>query len=220
MDEHLLNFNTNSQASLKFDKEDKPEFKGVACTMGTLNLNRVLLMPNCYDDNVVKSFNDRGFFLSWTHNNTTDPVAFPTSTVVSGYSLLVKGTFHSDDNSKKTYNTIKERVNANKYVGMSIGATGRLQYFSSGKEFYQFLLDTNADTSFLDLESFKDEEDYIYVCSKITNLEHVIFTLVPADVGTNVALEKLRDDAKISSNSNSESLELLSLRTQMLGRKI
>ena len=105
-------------AELKIAGDGAGEFEGRASTFGTID---------SYGDTVDKGafaatipeFIERGF-IGWGHD-WADPIGLITAAEERDDGLWITGKFHSDPEAQKYRQRAKERVDAGRFMGLSIG---------------------------------------------------------------------------------------------------
>lgn len=106
-------------AELKIVAGDGPgSFEGRASTFGTVDSYGDTIEPGAYKD-TIPQFLNRGF-IGWGHD-WNDPIGYVLSAEERLDGLYVTGTFHSDADAQKYRQRARERMEAGKFMGLSIG---------------------------------------------------------------------------------------------------
>lgn len=118
-----------------FDSETGT-LKGNANVIGELDSYGTVTFPGFFSE-VLGEFLKTGSVLI-EHNSDDLPIAFPTLAHETGKHLYTEARFHSTQRAQDARTVAKERLDAGKSVGLSIGfvpdySTG-VEYFSNGKE--------------------------------------------------------------------------------------
>ena len=107
-------------SEFKVDGEDAGSFEGYASRFGTIDSYGDTIDRGAYAE-TIPEFLTRGF-LGWGHD-WTNPVGYFTEAEERTSGLYVKGRFHSDPQAQVYRQRVKERSDAGKFMGMSIGFT-------------------------------------------------------------------------------------------------
>lgn len=107
-------------SEFKLADSDTGTFEGYASRFGTIDSYGDTIDKGAYAE-TIPEFLERGF-LGWGHD-WTNPVGFFTSAEEKRDGLYVKGQFHSDAQAQVYRQRVKERSEAGKFMGMSIGFT-------------------------------------------------------------------------------------------------
>lgn len=106
-------------AELKIDGADgSGTFDGRASTFGAVDSYGDAVDPGAYRD-TIPQFLSRGF-IGWGHD-WNEPIGIVTAAEERGDGLYVSGQFHSDAEAQKYRLRARERVEAGKFMGLSIG---------------------------------------------------------------------------------------------------
>lgn len=97
---------------------DAGSFEGYASRFGTIDSYGDTIDRGAYKE-TIPEFLERGF-LGWGHN-WADPIGFFTEATERDSGLFVKGQFHSDPEAQVKRQRVKERADAGKFMGLSIG---------------------------------------------------------------------------------------------------
>ena len=97
---------------------DAGTFEGYASRFGTIDSYGDTIDRGAYKD-TIPEFLERGF-LGWGHD-WADPIGFFTEAREREDGLYVKGQFHSDPEAQVKRQRVKERAEAGKFMGLSIG---------------------------------------------------------------------------------------------------
>jgi uncharacterized protein len=115
-----LEVKTLPLAELKIDGGDSEpgEFTGRASSFNGVDAYGDTIVPGAYED-TIPQFLERGF-IGWGHD-WSDPIGYVTDAEERSTGLYIKGRFHSDADSQKYRLRAKERAEAGKFMGLSIG---------------------------------------------------------------------------------------------------
>lgn len=109
---------TLALAELKIAGGDAGEFEGRASTFGTVDSYGDTIDPGAYKD-TIPQFLTRGF-IGWGHD-WADPIGIVTKAEERDDGLWITGQFHSDPDAQRWRIRARERVESNKFMGLSIG---------------------------------------------------------------------------------------------------
>lgn len=135
-------------------------------------------------DKFVKS----GCFLAG-HRSWEAPIGYIKSAGVSGREFQIETEYHSDDDSQKYRTIAKERVDAGKTVGLSIGFwVSRYEYFESGKEMVKTLEERREDMSLFNVAQLSEHDDdcWLMYIEDIGEVSQVNFQSNQPSVATSV----------------------------------
>lgn len=93
-------------------------FQGYASVFGTVDSYGDTIVPGAYAE-TLGQFLTRGF-IGWGHD-WNDPVGIVTDAREDAKGLWIAGEFHSDGDAQKVRTRVKERMDAGKFMGLSIG---------------------------------------------------------------------------------------------------
>lgn len=97
---------------------DAGSFEGYASVFGTIDSYGDTIERGAYTD-TIPQFLTRGF-IGWGHD-WNEPIGIVTSAAEDGKGLFIQGQFHSDPDAQKFRMRANERVQAGKFMGLSIG---------------------------------------------------------------------------------------------------
>ena len=137
------------------------DLKGDAAAMGNLDRGWDVIFPGAFRG-VLDSFLKDGF-VAVGHDWHNLPVAMPTKAEERGRALYTEAVFHSTQTAQDARTIARERIEAGKSVGLSIGfdlKSSGYKYFDSGEELLKFAEAMNADLSQFDAASIEKHNDY------------------------------------------------------------
>jgi HK97 family phage prohead protease len=105
-------------AEFKVATDASGTFEGRASTFGTIDSYGDRINPGAYKD-TIPQFLDRGF-IAWSHD-WENPIAMVTSAEERDDGLWITGQFHGDAEAQKFRQRVRERLDADKFMGLSIG---------------------------------------------------------------------------------------------------
>ena len=106
-------------ARFKFDDAGNGAFSGYGSVFGNKDSYGDVVMPGAYVD-TLDGFLKNGF-IAVGHDWSSTPIAYPTEAREDDYGLHFSAAFHSTDDAQAARRVMRERLDAGKSVGLSIG---------------------------------------------------------------------------------------------------
>lgn len=146
---------------LEFRSKDTPGAVGVANMIGGIDSYWTITHPNspAFSESERTWTVENGAFLS-QHKWGANPIGFINSVNVDGRNLLMDVAYHSTDDAEDSRTIAKERMDAGKSVGWSIGFdVTRYEWFENGAKCIQALESRNEDLTLYDVEAIRAHGD-------------------------------------------------------------
>lgn len=114
-----LEFKSIDAAEFKFDDAGNGSFSGYGSVFGNVDSYRDVVLPGAYTDTVTDFL--KSGFVAVGHDWGSTPVAYPTEAREDDYGFRFSAAFHSTDEAQAARRVMRERLDAGKTVGLSIG---------------------------------------------------------------------------------------------------
>jgi hypothetical protein len=179
--------------SQDFELRDNGSLAGIGNMIGELDSYWTVSHPRskAFSREGIEKFVQSGCMLAG-HKSWEAPIGYIKSAAVVGREFQVEAEYHSDAESQRYRTIAKERKDAGKTVGLSIGFwVSRYEYFENGKEMVKALRDLQEDMSLFNvaqLEAHNDDCWLMYV-EDIGEVSQVNFQSNKPSVATDVRSE-------------------------------
>lgn len=168
-------------------------FTGDANGLGIMDRGGDVIAPGAFSP-AIPGFLKNGF-IAVGHAWNGLPVAMPTAGKEEGGFLKISAAFHSTDEAQAARTVVKERLDAGKAVGLSVGFLPdreKCAWFESGEALYKFC-EENKITDGLDAKSIRAWKDYCRLISGVKELFEVSIVTVPMNQKSRVTAAKSAD---------------------------
>lgn len=109
----------SNQTRFKFDDAGNGSFSGYGSVFGNVDSYGDSVVRGAYAETIPTFLRDG--FVAVGHDWHTTPVAYPTAASEDDYGLFFTAAFHSTDEAQAARRVMRERIEAGKSVGLSIG---------------------------------------------------------------------------------------------------
>lgn len=170
---------------------------GTACVLGVLDSYRSVWSPRGFSKAVLSNSVNEGF-MTPNHAWEDDCGTIEALKLVRN-ELKVDWMYYTDEDSQKVRQKAKDRMDRNKSVGLSIGASVNWQKcadFDSGEKLWTYAEGLGEDMSLYD-PAIRKFKGYCWIIPEVTRLYEVAITNAPAVPGSKVtearSIDLLRD---------------------------
>lgn len=156
---------------------------GSASGMGGLDLAAHCIFPTVYTP-ILTEFNRDGF-VALNHDVWALPIGYPTLTEERGRQLYTEFTFHSTPEAQAVRTVCKERLDAKKSVGLSVGFYTEYEFlfaFESGANLLTFAQNNGYNMALFDTAGLRAWDDWCLGITKISKLREYSVTPMPCNL--------------------------------------
>jgi len=114
-----LQFKSISAAEFKFDDAGNGAFSGYGSVFGNVDSYGDVVMRGAYAETMADFL--KAGFIAVGHDWGSTPIAYPTDAKEDDYGFHFSAAFHSTDEAQAARRVMRERLDAGKTVGLSIG---------------------------------------------------------------------------------------------------
>jgi len=169
--------------SFRAEEADSGSVTGCPSVMGVLDWDCDVILPGAFKT-ALPNFIQAGTILNDHQRKIDCIVGYPTVAEERGNVLYSEFKFHSDDHSQDVRTKMRERIEAGKDVGLSIGfatSPDNYQYHRSGKDLLDYVKAQGYDLSLFDTKAIQSHRGTCQTISKIDFLMEYSLTPVPAN---------------------------------------
>jgi len=186
---------------------------GAASVMGNMDQAGDVIYPGFWTP-VIDDFLQNGF-VPVGHNWNDLPVAYPVLAEERGNQLYTQSVFHSTQAAQDARTVARERIDAGKSMGLSVGfmiADNGYKWFKSGNELLAHAKSTGCDMSLFDTDGIAECKGSCRALITASKLYE--YSIVPAPCNTSAVADSVKG---VSMPPNLKSLLRRELKGEFLG---
>lgn len=185
--------NVLTTRSQDFELRENGSLSGIGNMIGELDSYWTVSHPRskAFTREGIEKFVQNGSMLAG-HKSWEAPIGYIKSASVEGREYKIEAEYHSDAESQRYRTIAKERKDAGKTVGLSIGFwVSRYEYFESGEDMVKALKDRAEDISLFNVQQLMEHDDdcWLMYIEDIGEVSQVNFQSNKPSVATDVRSE-------------------------------